>query len=75
MILVIASFIADGIDIFVYRKFMIAHGVGWFDAPGWKLTFEYLFSFPGNVLTIFGLSPWVIAMVYLFWPRGLKANG
>ena len=66
-VLLIDSFIADGLDIWAYQQFMRSHGIGFFEAPGWKLTFEYFQTFPGNVLALIGLSPWITAIVYLFW--------
>ena len=63
--LVIVSLVADGIDIFAYRSFMNAHGIGFFEAPGWALTFRYFLSYPGNILTIISLSPWITALFYL----------
>jgi hypothetical protein len=68
MVLVFLSIIADGIDLFTYRKFMSNHSVAWFDSPGWKLSSEYFFSFPGNLLTILGLAPWGLPLIYLSWP-------
>lgn len=71
IILLFTSFIADGADVFDYRQFLKEHGVGWLNSPGWKLTFEYFTTFPGNFLTAIVFSPWRIAFIFISWPKNI----
>jgi hypothetical protein len=65
--LVIVSVIAGVIDHMASRTFMSAHGIGWFDAPGWKLAFEYFSSYPGNLLTTIELVSLIAILPIIYW--------
>lgn len=61
------AIIADILDAVFYFRFAQANGFRWFQFLPWNLTWQYLSSFPGNLLTVLGIAPYLL--VWLMFSR------
>ena len=68
-LLVIVGVVADIIDGFAYWFFLSNNGMSFWATPNWAMRWDYLASFPGGVLMLLGLAPWLFALVWLWWPH------
>ena len=69
--LIIISIIAGAIDTYFYGEFISIKGISkWsFELIHPKYIVEYLTSFPGSILTVLSLSPWLFVLGATYWPE------
>ena len=61
--------VADVIDVFAYWHYLSTKGISFWETPDWTLLWEYITGFPGALLTLLGVAPWLIMLVWVWWPR------
>ncbi|MDB2526657.1 hypothetical protein OAK85_05160 [Mariniblastus sp.] len=73
--LVLVGGVADVLDGICYMRFARANGFGWFQLMPWGLTWQYLSSYPGNILTIMGVIPYLLMWAgFRFLARNLDTD-
>ena len=64
--LVIFGIVIDIVDFYYYQRFLSSKGIGLFSIVPFDILFEYVSSYPGNILTILGILPWILLLSYLY---------
>ncbi len=65
-VLIIVGLVVDIVDFWVYGNYLSEQGIGFFSTVPWSTKWQYLKTFPGNLLTLLGLGPWIIILLYLY---------
>lgn len=68
--LILVAVVADIVDVICFQIFLRGNGVGLLQKVPWALTWQYLTTFPGHVLTFLGIAPYVFvigAMKFMAW--------
>ncbi len=62
---IISTLIADILDLYFYHLFLKQNGVSFWSIVSPNLIYKYVTNWPGNILTIIAISPWLLLLAYL----------
>ena len=64
-VLILVAVLADVADWVCFQSFLQRNGVGLFQTVPWGLTWQYVTTFPGHVLTFLGTAPYVVVIAVM----------
>lgn len=74
ILLVVIGLVADILDIYYYNKFLASNELkAWLS---FKNLYEYVSTYPGNILTFLGFAPYLflLSVLYIFGLKDKKFN-
>ncbi len=67
IVLTLSGIIIDSLDLYCYYKFLKSKGISIWSIQQFDVAVDYLKSYPGNILTIFGIAPWLDFLLYIYY--------
>ncbi len=62
---IVSTLIADVLDVYFYNIFLKQNGVSFWSIVSPNLIYKYVITWPGNILTLFAIGPWIVLLAYI----------
>ncbi len=67
IVLTLSGIIIDSLDLYYYYEFLQSKRSSIWPIQQFDIAVDYLKSYPGNILTLAGIAPWVVFLLYIYY--------